>query len=497
MLKFPTRQFLALFMPVAAVIIAVAFAFMDMRSNAQIKEITTAERANLRQLGGYMSAEATTSVNQLRALIKEDAVIFAIDSPSQDTMTALQSVFITMAGRSPSFQQIRWIDETGIERIRVMRDAGRLSVVEDKQLQDKSDREYFNAAKTLLTGEIYISDFDLNVDPVHGDTLVSPALRVATPVFDRDRTARGIIIINIAMQYMLDALRIAQEASAGTSYTLINSNGYGLSTPAQQDQIDFEPEYPSSVFPEQHPLAWEHISNSDTGTAELDDGLWIWEKLATEDIIRRLAFAGVDGNLEIPSLHMGGLSLKLVAHTTTRSLQDLHQEARIMTMLGAILLLLAYAWGLVFFLRGQSMKRRADIEVARATARAEHTERLKELEERFRLLVEASSVGMVVVDTEGNIIMNNSAAETMLGYEKGGLEGVHVDQLLPPDKRSLHARMRSGFMLNPEAREMGRDRKLEALTADGRRVPVEVGLNPFRDHGKQVVLASIIDLSRR
>ncbi len=497
MLRFLHRQFLALFIPVAAVIIAVAFAFMDMRSNAQIKEMTTAERANLQQLSGYMSAEATTSINQLRALIREDEVIFAIDTPSPGTMTTLQSVFMTMAGRSPSFQQIRWIDETGIERVRVMRDAKGIFVVEDKQLQDKSDREYFNATKSLLTGEIYISDFDLNVGQERNAALARPTLRVATPVFDSSRRPRGILIINIAMQYMLDALRIVQETNTGTSYTVINSNGYGLSTPATQEQIGFEPEYPDIAFSGQHPLAWEHISSSDTGTAELDDGLWIWERLATEDIIRHLAFAEAGGNLEVPSIHMGGLSLKLAANISTRSLEELHQEARMTTMLGAILLLLAYAWGLVFFLRGQSMKRRADIEVARATAHAEHIERLKELEERFRLLVEASSVGMVVVDSEGNIIMNNSAAENMLGYPKGGLEGLHVDKLLPPDKRSQHARMRSGFMLNPEAREMGRDRKLEALTADGRRVPVEVGLNPFRDHGKQVVLASIIDLSRR
>ena len=497
MLKLSTRQFLALFIPVAAVIIAVAFAFMDMRSNSLINEITTAERANLKQLSGYMSAEATTSINQLRALIKEDEVIFAIDSPSRGTMNALQSVFMTMARRSPSFQQIRWIDETGIERVRVVRDAKGLFVVEDKQLQDKSDREYFNATKSLLTGEIYISDFDLNVGQEQGAALARPTLRVATPVFDSSRRSRGILIINIAMQYMLDALRIAQETNTGTSYTIINANGYGLSTPATQEQIGFEPEYPDIAFSRQHPLAWERISSSDTGTARLDDGLWIWERLATEDIIRRLAFSGAAGNLEIPSIHMGGLSLKLAANVSTQYLKELHREARMTTMLGAILLLLAYAWGLIFFLRGQSMKRRADIEVARATAHAEHVERLKELEERFRLLVEASSIGMVVVDADGNIIMSNSAAETMLGYNKGGLEGVHVDKLLPPDKRSQHAHMRSGFMRNPESREMGRDRKLEALTANGRRVPVEVGLNPFRDHGKQVVLASIIDLSGR
>ena len=470
---------------------------MDMRSDSQVREVITAERANLQQLSGYMSAEATTSINQLRALIKEDEVILAVDSPSRVTMTALQSVFTTMARRSPSFQQIRWIDETGIERVRVMRDAQGLFVVEDKQLEDKSDREYFNATKSLLTGEIYISDFDLNVGQDRDAALARPTLRVATPVFDSSKRSRGILIINITMQYMLDALRIAQETNASTSYTVINSNGYGLSTPATQEQIGFEPEYPDIAFSRQHPLAWEHISSSDTGTAELEDALWVWERLAAEDIIRRLAFAGTGGNLDIPSIHMGGLSLKLVANISTRSLEELHQDVRMTTMLLAILLLLAYAWGLVFFLRGQSMKRHADIEVARAMAHAEHTERLKELEERFHLLVEASSVGMVVVDTDGNIIMSNSAAETMLGYNKGGLEGVHVDKLLPPDKRSQHAHMRSGFMRNPESREMGRDRKLEALTADGRRVPVEVGLNPFRDHGKQVVLASIIDLSGR
>ncbi len=39
-----------------------------------------------------------------------------------------------------------------------------------------------------------------------------------------------------------------------------------------------------------------------------------------------------------------------------------------------------------------------------------HMQRLKELEERFHLSVEASSVGMLVVDAEGSIILNNTAA---------------------------------------------------------------------------------------
>ena len=124
------------------------------------------------------------------------------------------------------------------------------------------------------------------------------------------------------------------------------------------------------------------------------------------------------------------------------------------------------------------------------------SERLKELEERFHLLVEASDVGMIVVDEAGVILMSNTSAEKMLGYPAGGLQGLSVDNLLPPAQRSQHTRMRAGYLQHPEVRKMGAGRKLEALTADGRRIPVEVGLNPYLDHGKQVVLASIIDLSK-
>ena len=70
-----------------------------------------------------------------------------------------------------------------------------------------------------------------------------------------------------------------------------------------------------------------------------------------------------------------------------------------------------------------------------------------------------------------------------------------VDSLLPSAQRSDHARLRAEFLRNPEVRRMGQGRKLEAVTADGRKILVEVGLNPYLDHGKQVVLASIIDLS--
>jgi PAS domain S-box-containing protein len=494
-LHFPVRQFLLLCIPVAVAIFAIAYAFTEMRFNAQLDRIIATERSHLNQLGGYVAADVSTSLIHLRALTQEAAVLKAINSPTPAALQELQSVFMTMAMRNPTYQQIRWIDETGVERVRVTREGYRVLTVDDAHLQDNSNQYYFNAAKDLLTGEVYISHLDLNVDSDRIDAPARPILRVATPVQGNDNRRRGILIINIAMSHMIDALRSASEMSPDSDYALINNDGYWLTVSGQQAQADFQLD-PNGQVSREHPAAWEAILKSDVGTAELEDGFWIWQRLAAEDVVRRVVFAESDGGLEMPVINHSDFSLMLAAHKPIRVLAELRGEARMTTMLYATLLLMAFAWGLLLLLRGQLMEKRADLNVAYAMARADQMERLKELEERFRLLVEASSVGMVVVDAEGRILMSNSSAESMLGYTKGGLQGMSVDSLLPSSQRSQHARMRADFLQKPEVRKMGVGRKLEALTADGRRIPVEVGLNPYLDHGKQVVLASIIALSR-
>jgi two-component system sensor histidine kinase/response regulator len=491
---FPVRQFLLLCIPVAVAIFATAYAFTEMRFNAQLDRIIASERTHLNQLGGYVAADVSTSLIHLRALTLEAAVTNILNSPTPGAVQELQSVFATMARRNPTYQQIRWIDETGAERVRVTREGYRVVAVDDEQLQDKSTQYYFNAARELLAGEVYISHLDLNVENEQIETPARPILRVATPVQGKDNRGRGILIINIAMTHMIDALRSASDMSPDTDYALINTDGYWLTVSGQQARAAFQRD-PNGQISREHPAAWELILKSDVGTAEQEDGFWIWQRLAAEDVVRRVVLAESDGGIEMPVINHSDFSLMLVAHKPPRALAALRSETRMSIMLYAALLMGAFTWGLLLLLRGQMLEKRAEIKVAYALARADQMARLRELEERFRLLVEASSVGMVVVDAEGVIQMSNSAAESMLGYPEGGLQGLSVDSLLPSVQRSQHARMRADFLLNPEVRKMGVGRKLEALTADGRRIPVEVGLNPYMDHGKQVVLASIIDLS--
>jgi PAS domain-containing protein len=53
--------------------------------------------------------------------------------------------------------------------------------------------------------------------------------------------------------------------------------------------------------------------------------------------------------------------------------------------------------------------------------------------ERFRLLFERASVGIISVDREGRAVEANPALERMLGYESGEMVGMSFSTFTHPD----------------------------------------------------------------
>ncbi len=492
--RFPTVQFLVLFVPVALVAIVIAFAFRQLRIDSQVEQISAAERSHLQQLSGFVAAEVANSVHRLNALTREAVVQNTIDRPNLRPNQVLQSVFLTLANRNPSYQRIRWIDETGNERVRVMRSEHGASVVRPQQLRNESVDYYLKNPVSPSGREIYISLLAADVDDGQSKQASQPTIRMAKPIQNSRRERRGIIIFDITTPYFLEVLKIAHEATPDTDYIVVGENGYGLTPNARATQENANTEK-YAKFSIQHPAAWKHVTSRRAGSAELEDGIWVWEELDLKSIVTRMAAAASDSVFDIRHVQSDERVLRLVAHKSNSTFAKSTGISTAPILVAALLLLSVYAWSLWFMIRSQVREKRAAIEAAHATAQANHLRRLKELEERFHLSVEASSVGMLVVDAEGTIILSNTAAESMLGYAKAALQGLNVDTLLPSAQRSDHARRRAQFLRNPEVRKMGQGRKLEAVTADGRKIMVEVGLNPYLDHGRQVVLASIIDLS--
>ena len=235
--RFPIGQFLAMFVPVALVAIVVAFAFRQLSIESQFEQISAAERSHLQQLSGFVAAEVSFSVHQLNALTREANVQHTMDSSSPRANKVLQSVFLTLANRNPTYQQIRWIDESGEERVRVMRSENAPFIVKPQQHRNESANYHFKNAASLNDREIYISRLDFNVENGQSQQPLQPTIRVAKPIRNSKRKRRGIIIIDIAAPYLLEALKIAHEATPDTDYIVVSEDGYGLAPNARANLV--------------------------------------------------------------------------------------------------------------------------------------------------------------------------------------------------------------------------------------------------------------------
>lgn len=121
----------------------------------------------------------------------------------------------------------------------------------------------------------------------------------------------------------------------------------------------------------------------------------------------------------------------------------------------------------------------------------------RQLEERFRQVVESAPSAMVMINTEGTIEMVNAQAERMFGYLRAELLGRRVELLLPERFRTHHPALREAFFSDPLARPMGAGRDLYGRRKDGSEFPIEIGLNPMHTDDGPKVLSAIVDISAR
>ena len=118
-------------------------------------------------------------------------------------------------------------------------------------------------------------------------------------------------------------------------------------------------------------------------------------------------------------------------------------------------------------------------------------------EARFRVAVESSPNGMVMVDPAGRIVLVNREVERLFGFSRDELLGQSIEVLVPEQFRGRHPDFRRLFFEKPLARAMGAGRELFGLRKDGTAVPVEIGLNPIETEEGLFVLSSIVDISAR
>lgn len=115
----------------------------------------------------------------------------------------------------------------------------------------------------------------------------------------------------------------------------------------------------------------------------------------------------------------------------------------------------------------------------------------------LKLLSNAVSEGIVVVNTKQIIVATNQASNVLFGYNEDELIGKPLETLIPQKYHHNHSSHVDSFLKHSDKRKMGHGRDLYGLRKDGTTFPVEAGLNPFNIYGNNYVMALVIDITVR
>lgn len=116
--------------------------------------------------------------------------------------------------------------------------------------------------------------------------------------------------------------------------------------------------------------------------------------------------------------------------------------------------------------------------------------RLEEKEVKLRTVIESLPSGILMIDRSGSIVLSNSEAEKMFGYEKGELVGQLAESLIPFQLQNEHP-----FILSKMFDRLPRRETSSVVKKDGTEIPIEIRLNHVVTEQENFVIASLVDIT--
>ena len=148
-------------------------------------------------------------MNALTTALADDKTLEQyVKNNDKSKLKELNNLFLTFANSEKNIMQVRYIDASGQEIIRVNRDnlQSLPYIVPKTKLQDKSLRDYFTIVKKIPTQKIWHSDIDLNVENGKIDVPYRPTFRIAIPLFKTDKFA-GMVIVNMLVNDLFSSIQ--------------------------------------------------------------------------------------------------------------------------------------------------------------------------------------------------------------------------------------------------------------------------------------------------
>ena len=285
-----TPVFLKIFTPLAAVLVGllVVYEYLNYqidRAEIEAREISYNELAknSLKRDLEYLSSD-------VRILASSEAMNELLDGDWNAGLAGLTGLFLTYSTDRGFYDQVRYIDETGMERLRVNLVDGKPQIVPKDQLQDKKHRYYVREAMKLGPDGVYVSRLDLNVENGQIERPFKPMIRIAQPVFDNQSRNKGVVVLNYLASHLLNRY-VASIPKEGSNNHIVNSDGYWIYSPSGTHDWGFMFEN-GKKFSDEYPLEWQAIQDKDEGVIQSPAGFISFTTIRPKEIIARRTAPG-------------------------------------------------------------------------------------------------------------------------------------------------------------------------------------------------------------
>jgi len=245
----------------------------------------------------FISSQKRLIANELNERVSdllylEESAVFKNYITGKGSKEDLENEWLLFVSKMKKYDQIRYIDAKGNEKVRINFNDGKPAIVEQGSLENKKDRQYF--AKTIKLDErnIYRSPLDLNVENGKIEEPVKPTLRFGMPVFDQDGTKCGIVVLNYFGRYVIDNIKRANQE---TNYMqLVNEKGYWLAGPDPKNEWAFMYTGKSEdTFANNFPDEWARITTEKNGQFFGPMGLFTF-RMIEPDVEARTKLVGTN-----------------------------------------------------------------------------------------------------------------------------------------------------------------------------------------------------------
>ncbi len=171
----------------------------------------------------------------------------------------LQEEYQRFLNRKQTYDQIRLLDLHGKEMIRVNYSSARASSVDDAELQDKSDRYYFQESLPLRPNEVFVSEFDLNLEHGEIERPLNPVIRFVTPVVSEIGDTKALLVLNYFGAELLPEL---DDSTRPGTTMLLRPDGHFIRNPNAEDSWGWLLGH-ERTFAKRFPSEWSRIDTID------------------------------------------------------------------------------------------------------------------------------------------------------------------------------------------------------------------------------------------